>query len=110
MRQLSVIFLLLVSCVFFLKAHEDKWTSIDRSIPPVSSVVMDGYALCIHFDIPVDAMLLEIWDAEGGEVCTQWIVCPPVGEYSVALDSLQPGEYTFRLSRGTGYWAGGFTK
>lgn len=110
MRHLLLALLLLGSSVFSLKAYEDKWKDNHRSIPPVSSVVMNGYALCIHFDLPVDAMLLQVWDAEGGEVYTQYIVRPPVGDYYVALDNLQPGEYTFRLSQGTGYWEGGFTK
>lgn len=110
MRYLSLILLFLFSSTYFLKAEKDKWQDHKRSVPPISSVVMDGYALCIHFDFPVDAMVLEVWNADGEEVYTECIVCPPVGDYYVTLDSLLPGDYTFRLSKGSGYWEGDFSK
>lgn len=110
MRHLSFIVLFLFSFAFLPKAHENKWKDRERSIPPISSVAINGYALCIHFDIPVDTMLLEIWDAEGTKACTEYIVSPPVGDYYIALDNLAAGSYTFRLSNDSGYWDGDFSK
>lgn len=110
MKTLSIVFLFLLSSSFFLKAHENGWNGPIRSVPPISSVIMDGYDLCIHFDFSVDTMLLQVWDANGEEVHAECVVCPPVGDYYVTLDNLLPGDYTFRLSMGSGYWAGDFSK